>query len=86
RTQGRLAALQQAVRRDSAGHRARGHLRCRAARRLGEQFSLQAPRPKQTGRHDLCLRSTARSNGPYYAIGAVHLIETTAHAPPAAAR
>ncbi|WNJ31769.1 family 20 glycosylhydrolase [Xanthomonas translucens pv. undulosa] len=53
---------------------------------LGEQFSLEAPLPKQTGTHDLCLRSTARINGPYYAIGAVHLIETTAQAPPAAAR
>jgi hexosaminidase len=47
---------------------------------------MEAPLPKQTGTHDLCLRSTARSNGPYYAIGAVHLIETTAQAPPAAAR
>jgi len=51
---------------------------------LGEQFSLEAPLPKQTGTHDLCLRSTARIDGPYYAIGAVHLIDSTAQAPPAA--
>ncbi|WP_045728054.1 family 20 glycosylhydrolase [Xanthomonas sp. GPE 39] len=57
-----------------------------AGKTLGEQFSLEARLPAQTGVHDLCLRSTAPIAGPYYAIGAVHLIDSAAQAPAAAAR
>ncbi|WP_426802224.1 family 20 glycosylhydrolase [Xanthomonas campestris] len=53
---------------------------------LGEQFTLESALPARTGTHDLCLRFTAPITGPLYAIGAVHLIETTAQAPPAATR
>ncbi|MBN6149614.1 family 20 glycosylhydrolase [Xanthomonas sp. AmX2] len=53
---------------------------------LGEQFPLEAALPPHKGVHDLCLRYTSPIRGPYYAIGAVHLIETTAQAPPAAKR
>nr|WP_244813154.1 family 20 glycosylhydrolase [Xanthomonas euroxanthea] len=53
---------------------------------LGEQFTLETALPARTGIHDLCLRFTAPIRGPLYAIGAVHLIETTAQAPPAATR
>ncbi|KMM74129.1 beta-hexosaminidase [Xanthomonas sp. NCPPB 1128] len=56
-----------------------------AGKTLGDQFALEARLPKQRGVHDLCLRSTAPIAGPYYAIGAVHLIDTAAQAPPAAA-
>ncbi len=43
---------------------------------LGTRLNLRGDLPAQSGQHDLCMRFTAPSNGPLYAIGTVQLIPT----------
>ncbi len=63
------------VRLDSCDGAVLARLPLPAGTALGTRIALQGAMPAQTGTHDLCMRFTAPSDGPLYAIGTVRLID-----------
>jgi len=66
------------VRLDTCGGPALARLPLPAGDDVGQRLALQGRLPAYAGVHDLCLRFTAPIHGPLYAIGAVHLLESSA--------
>lgn len=64
------------VRRDSCNGPALARLPLPAGHAVGRPLDLQGRLSSSAGAHDLCLRFTAPIDGPLYAIGAVHLLES----------